>query len=51
MSEENRFWQELATLFAMETESPLFRLLLILYFLCFLDVVTTIRFSGMAEMS
>jgi hypothetical protein len=49
MNAENRFWQELAALFATKTGSPLFRLLLVLYFLCFLDVLTTIlilRYGG-----
>ncbi|MDP3564312.1 MAG: DUF5658 family protein [Methanoregula sp.] len=49
MNAENPFWQELAALFATKTGSPLFRLLLVLYFLCFLDVVTTIliiRYGG-----
>ena len=49
MNAENPFWQELAALFAIETGSPLFRLLLTLYFLCFLDVITTVlvlRYGG-----
>lgn len=36
MESERGFWQELAALFATETKSPLFRMLLILYFLFFL---------------
>lgn len=42
MIPDHGFWHELADHFSARTDSPLFTALLILYSLCFLDVLTTI---------
>lgn len=42
MKPETDFWEDLADLFSSRTDSPLFTALLILYALCFFDVLTTI---------